>query len=173
MCRHFHVVASESVLDDVVNDCDLDRDGFINFLEFANFLNLKDKMPLDRREQHLVMNSEYHECRNCQWKTSFFIFWRIYLGYDHKLRLSELPGRGALLTTNDLEPFKTGNSKRIVRTLRRPEALSDRFITTASFIGAAVEEPQPSCKLPWQLLWIQPVATIVESPLSKADHSVV
>ncbi|XP_019734291.1 EF-hand domain-containing family member B isoform X1 [Hippocampus comes] len=128
VCRHFQVVASEAVLDDVVNDCDLDRDGFINFLEFANFLNLKEKMPLDRREQHLVMNSQFQTG----------------LDYDHKLRLSELPGCGALLTTNDLEPFKTGNSKRIVRTLRRPEALSDRFITTASFIGAAAEEPQPS-----------------------------
>ncbi|XP_061530750.1 EF-hand domain-containing family member B [Phycodurus eques] len=127
VCRHFEVVASEAVLDDVVDDCDTDRDGFINFLEFANFLTLKETMPLDRREQHLVMDAQFQT------------------GSDRpRSRSSGLPGPGALLKTDDLEPFKIGSSKRTVRTLRRPDPVSDRFITTASFIGAAAGEPQAS-----------------------------
>ncbi|XP_077383682.1 EF-hand domain-containing family member B isoform X2 [Festucalex cinctus] len=127
VCRQFKVGASEAVLEDVVNDCDLDRDGSIDFLEFANFLNLKEKMPLDRRDQRLVMDAQFQTGSDC----------------DLKLRSSGPPGPGALLKTDDLEPFRSGSLKRTVRTLRRSEP-SDRFITTASFIGAAAGEPQTS-----------------------------
>ncbi|XP_049585615.1 EF-hand domain-containing family member B isoform X2 [Syngnathus scovelli] len=120
VCRHFKVVVSDAVLDDVLNECDLDRDGFINFLEFANFLNMKKKMPLDRREQDLVVDTQFQTDSD------------------------KLPGSGPLLKTDDLEPFKTGSSMKTVRTLRRPELPSDRFITSASFIGAAARKPQES-----------------------------
>ncbi|XP_077431631.1 EF-hand domain-containing family member B isoform X2 [Vanacampus margaritifer] len=128
VCRQFKLNASEAVLEDVMNDCDLDRDGFINFLEFANFLNWKEKMPLDKRDQKLVMDAQFQTGSDC----------------DLKLRTSGLPGHGALLKTDDLEPFRIGSLKKTVRTLRRCEPVSDHYITMASVIGAAAGEPQVS-----------------------------
>eukprot|EP00064_Thunnus_orientalis_P010591 superscaffoldBa00001452_g10617 len=47
VCREFHLDVSGPVLDDLIDYCDTDKDGLINFLEFANFLNWKDKMPIN------------------------------------------------------------------------------------------------------------------------------
>ncbi|XP_037129705.1 EF-hand domain-containing family member B isoform X1 [Syngnathus acus] len=143
VCRHFKVVVSDAVLDDVLNECDLDRDGFINFLEFANFLNMKKKMPLDRRDQDLVVDSESYKCTISENENQSNLFLSIYSA-QFQTDSDKLPGSAPLLKTNNLEPFKTGSSKKTVRTLRRPELLSDRFITSASFIGAAARKPQES-----------------------------
>ena len=54
VCREFGVRASEAVLDDLMRTCDADQDGVLDFLEFANFLNWKQKMPLSRAEQRVL-----------------------------------------------------------------------------------------------------------------------
>lgn len=58
VCRQFQLDVSGPVLNDLMNYCDADKDGFINFLEFANFLNWKDKMPINSREQQIIMNGQ-------------------------------------------------------------------------------------------------------------------
>ncbi|XP_054636658.1 EF-hand domain-containing family member B [Dunckerocampus dactyliophorus] len=128
VCRNFQLDVSESVLDDLVHFCDTNQNGFIDFLEFANFLTWKDKMPLNREEQNLIMDALA--------QTSS--------ADDSASQSAQLPASSALLKREDLRPFKRCSSKKNVRTLRRLETPSDRFITTSSFIGAAIGEPLSS-----------------------------
>lgn len=62
VCRQFQLDVSDSVLHDLMDCCDADKDGFINFLEFANFLNWKDMMPINSREQQIIMNGQTTVC---------------------------------------------------------------------------------------------------------------
>uniref|UniRef100_W5L6V7 EF-hand domain family, member B n=1 Tax=Astyanax mexicanus TaxID=7994 RepID=W5L6V7_ASTMX len=54
VCRQFNLDLSGDVLEGLVDYCDVDKDGLINFLEFANFLNWKDKMPIRPAEQRIL-----------------------------------------------------------------------------------------------------------------------
>lgn len=54
MCRQFQLPVGGSVLEDLMDYCDADRDGLISFVEFANFLSWKDMMPISREEEHLL-----------------------------------------------------------------------------------------------------------------------
>lgn len=54
VCRQFNLDLSGAVLDSLMDYCDLYKDGHINFLEFANFLNWKDKMPINKLEQRII-----------------------------------------------------------------------------------------------------------------------
>lgn len=58
VCDQFQLGVSGQVLDDLIDYCDMDKDGLINFLEFANFLNWKDKMPIKSREQRILTNGQ-------------------------------------------------------------------------------------------------------------------
>lgn len=58
VCRQFRLDVSEPVLDDLMDYCDTDKDGLINFLEFANFLNWKDKMLINAEEQGIITNGQ-------------------------------------------------------------------------------------------------------------------
>nr|XP_061789354.1 EF-hand domain-containing family member B-like [Nerophis lumbriciformis] len=126
VCHHFKVEASDAVLDDVLDHCDTNGDGFIDFLDFSNFLNFKEKMPLERRDQHLVTNAQFQTGSQP----------------DPKTRTSELPSPGALLKSDDLEPFRIGSSQRPVKTVTQHESALDRFVTTSSFIGATSSDPR-------------------------------
>ena len=44
-CIQFHLPVEPELLCQLMDYCDSDRDGKINYLDFANFLNWKDKMP--------------------------------------------------------------------------------------------------------------------------------
>ncbi|KAK7507423.1 hypothetical protein BaRGS_00001358 [Batillaria attramentaria] len=44
-CRKFDLPVDVWLLEQVFDYCDVDRDGQINYLEFANFLNWKEKLP--------------------------------------------------------------------------------------------------------------------------------
>ncbi|XP_052815590.1 EF-hand domain-containing family member B-like [Mya arenaria] len=50
-CIQFHLPVEPELLCQLMDYCDLDRDGKINYLEFANFLNWKDKMPTGLDQQ--------------------------------------------------------------------------------------------------------------------------
>ncbi|KAK7886173.1 hypothetical protein WMY93_025794 [Mugilogobius chulae] len=54
VCHEFHIDTNPTVLQDLLHYCDLDDDGHINFLEFANFLCWKDQMPLKKLEQKIL-----------------------------------------------------------------------------------------------------------------------
>ncbi|KAG8009806.1 EF-hand domain-containing family member B [Nibea albiflora] len=58
VCRQFQLDVSGPVLDDLMDYCDTDKDGLINFLEFANFLNWKGKMPIKSHEQLIMTNAQ-------------------------------------------------------------------------------------------------------------------
>lgn len=58
VCRQFQLDVSGPVLDDLMDYCDTDKDGLISFLEFSNFLNWKDKMPINSREQRILTNGQ-------------------------------------------------------------------------------------------------------------------
>ena len=58
MCHEFQLGLTRPVLDDLMDYCGTDKDGLINFPEFANFLNWKDKMPINSWEQHILMKGQ-------------------------------------------------------------------------------------------------------------------
>lgn len=51
MCQQFQLHVNGSVLDDLMDYCDTNRDGLIDFVEFANFLSWKEMMPIDSQEE--------------------------------------------------------------------------------------------------------------------------
>uniref|UniRef100_A0A674DIJ1 EF-hand domain family, member B n=1 Tax=Salmo trutta TaxID=8032 RepID=A0A674DIJ1_SALTR len=124
VCRQFNLDLSGPMLDDLMEYCDVDKDGLINFLEFANFLNWKDKMPISKVEQRILTS----EC-----KTSTA---------PDNMQREALPVRPAasevLVRPEDLEPAEVGSMLKTPKTLNRPRTIQDRFITSSSLIRAVV-----------------------------------
>uniref|UniRef100_A0A3Q3AC47 EF-hand domain family, member B n=1 Tax=Kryptolebias marmoratus TaxID=37003 RepID=A0A3Q3AC47_KRYMA len=120
-CQRFQLDVSEAVLDDLVDFCDADKDGLISFLEFANFLNWKDKMPISSRDQR-VLTAERLASSDPD--------------TDRKPEPSEPLYPRALIKPEDLEPVHPGSLRKTLRTLRKPRAAPDHFLTSASAIGA-------------------------------------
>ncbi|XP_028327171.1 EF-hand domain-containing family member B [Gouania willdenowi] len=128
-CRHFQVHVSESVLDDLMEYCDVDQDGQINFLEFANFLNWKDKMPISKREQCLLTNEPLRSPPTAETEIP-------------PLSASEhLPPLHTLVKPGDLEPINPGSKLKTIRMLRRLKSAPDHFKTSSSLIGAGNDGP--------------------------------
>ena len=44
VCFQFNLVVDETLLTQLMNYCDVDGNGMLNYEEFVNFLNWKDKM---------------------------------------------------------------------------------------------------------------------------------
>uniref|UniRef100_A0A8C7NYC9 EF-hand domain-containing protein n=1 Tax=Oncorhynchus mykiss TaxID=8022 RepID=A0A8C7NYC9_ONCMY len=124
VCRQFNLDLSGPMLDDLMEYCDVDKDGLINFLEFANFLNWKDKMPISKVEQRILTS----EC-----KTSTA---------PDNMQRETLPVRPAaseaLARPEDLEPAEVGSMLKTPKTLNRPRTIQDRFVTSSSLIRAVV-----------------------------------
>nr|XP_032807505.1 EF-hand domain-containing family member B isoform X2 [Petromyzon marinus] len=57
-CSELNLPVEAALLQDLVRYCDVDRDGFINYLEFANFLNWKQALPLSPQEERAVNGDE-------------------------------------------------------------------------------------------------------------------
>lgn len=53
-CCQLNLDLDDELLDSLFNYCDLDKDGFIDYLEFANFLNWKDKMAIQEYEEKII-----------------------------------------------------------------------------------------------------------------------
>lgn len=124
VCRQFQLDVSGPVLDDLMDCCDLDKDGLINFLEFANFLNWKDKMPIKSQEQNILTN-EY-------WTSTDLVDTEMKALSESRQPSPSQP----LIKPEDLEPVEPGSSLRTVRTLRQLRADPDHFMTSSSLIGA-------------------------------------
>ncbi len=45
VCLEFNLPAQPELLEQLLDYCDVDRDGQIDYMEFANFLNWREKMP--------------------------------------------------------------------------------------------------------------------------------
>ncbi|NWX18574.1 EFHB protein, partial [Aegotheles bennettii] len=53
-CFQLNLNLDDELLDSLFDCCDLDKDGLINYLEFANFLNWKDKMAVREFEEKII-----------------------------------------------------------------------------------------------------------------------
>ncbi|XP_077158740.1 EF-hand domain-containing family member B isoform X2 [Paroedura picta] len=53
-CFQLNLDLDTELLDALFDYCDLDNDGFIDYLEFVNFLNWKDKMSLSEYERNII-----------------------------------------------------------------------------------------------------------------------
>uniref|UniRef100_UPI003AAABBA9 EF-hand domain-containing family member B n=1 Tax=Centroberyx gerrardi TaxID=166262 RepID=UPI003AAABBA9 len=152
VCQQFDLDLSGPVLDDLMDYCDTDRDGLINFLEFANFLNWKDKMPINTVEQRIITNER---------RTST-------APADMQRKPSsgsvEPPGSEALVKPEDLEPVEAGSSLKTLRTLRRPRTVPDHFTTSSSLIRAIVGGPSTTN---WRTYGIPTVRTDLPAPRVK------
>ncbi|XP_076986527.1 EF-hand domain-containing family member B isoform X2 [Tamandua tetradactyla] len=61
-CDQVNLHLDETLLDQLFDYCDVDKDGLINYLEFANFLNWKDKMPLKDYEERVIIKGSKPDC---------------------------------------------------------------------------------------------------------------
>uniref|UniRef100_A0A3Q2P5C9 EF-hand domain family member B n=1 Tax=Fundulus heteroclitus TaxID=8078 RepID=A0A3Q2P5C9_FUNHE len=118
VCHEFNLKPSDKVLHDLMEYCDTDKDGFINFTEFANFLNWKDKMPISDRQSSSAP---------------------VHLDRKPSSESDEPLSSHTLIRPEDLEPLEPGSSQKTVRTIRRPKAALGHFCTSASVIGANSE----------------------------------
>ncbi|XP_021244584.1 EF-hand domain-containing family member B [Numida meleagris] len=53
-CFQLNLKLDSELLDTLFDYCDLDKDGLINYLEFVNFLNWKDKMAVEEFEEKVI-----------------------------------------------------------------------------------------------------------------------
>ncbi|KAM5315265.1 EF-hand domain-containing family member B [Glossophaga mutica] len=118
-CDQAHLRLDERLLDLLFDYCDVDNDGLINYLEFANFLNWKDQMPLKEYEERVVIKGRKPDCANSA---------------EANVEESEPT---LLIKPEDI--VLSGNSEKILRTLLRPsDKVSRHHKTSSSEIGAVV-----------------------------------
>ncbi|TSK20150.1 EF-hand domain-containing family member B [Bagarius yarrelli] len=128
ICHEFKLDLSADVLDKLIDYCDVDKDGLINFLEFANFLNWKDKMPISQEEQRLLTEEERPGTSPA-----------VSLGAETQKAETEKQIEPKILAKcEDLEPVKVGGDLKTPKTLCRTRAKPERFITSSSAICATV-----------------------------------
>ncbi|XP_074538949.1 EF-hand domain-containing family member B isoform X2 [Halichoeres trimaculatus] len=134
VCSQFKLSVSGPVLDDLIDYCDLDKDGLINFTEFANFLNWKDKMPIESHELQSITNDRQTSSAPAS--------------IERKLpsEAAQPPASETLIKPEDLEPFEPGSSLQTVKILRQPRAVQDHFMTSSSLIGAVSDRLPPNSR---------------------------
>ncbi|XP_067854869.1 EF-hand domain-containing family member B [Heptranchias perlo] len=110
VCIQFNLDLEPKLIDELIEYCDVEGDGTINFLEFANFLNWKDKMLLGELEQKIITKGG---------------------GFTED-------GSG-LVAPGDIVPLDIGSSAKTVRTITKKEdRAKDHYRTTSSLINAVV-----------------------------------
>ncbi|XP_010888160.2 EF-hand domain-containing family member B isoform X1 [Esox lucius] len=124
VCVQFNLDLSEPVLDSLMEYCDVDKDGLLNFLEFTNFLNWKDKMPISKLEQDILTSERKASTAPANMKREAI-----------SLRPSACK---ALVRPEDLEPVEVGSTLKTPKTLSRPRTVPDHFVTSSSLIRAVV-----------------------------------
>ncbi|XP_076135699.1 EF-hand domain-containing family member B [Alosa pseudoharengus] len=122
VCRQFNLDLSGPVLDSLMECCDKDKDGYISFSEFANFLNWKDKMPINRLEQKILTRER-----------------KVSTAPASMQREGGLVSDAAsLLRPDDLEPVELGSWLKTPKTLPHARSTPNEFATSSSQIGAVV-----------------------------------
>ncbi|XP_049323534.1 EF-hand domain-containing family member B [Astyanax mexicanus] len=128
VCRQFNLDLSGDVLEGLVDYCDVDKDGLINFLEFANFLNWKDKMPIRPAEQRILTRERKVSTAPANVQRT------IIQGSD----VQKEDSSESLVRSEDLKPVEVGSPLKTPRTLSRSRAEQEHFITSSSVISAVV-----------------------------------
>ncbi|XP_012660236.1 EF-hand domain-containing family member B [Otolemur garnettii] len=120
-CEQANLRLDEKLLDNLFAYCDVDNDGLINYLEFANFLNWKDKVLLKEYEERVVIKGRKPDCANPG---------------EAPVEESEPT---LLIKPEDIVFKEPGSSEKTVRTLRRPsDNVSNHYKTSSSEINAVV-----------------------------------
>ncbi|XP_039075644.1 EF-hand domain-containing family member B [Hyaena hyaena] len=120
-CAQVSLHLDEQLLDRLFDYCDVDKDGLINYLEFANFLNWKDKMPLKEYEERVIIKGRKLDCANPA---------------EANVEESEPT---LLIKPEDIILKEPGSSEKTLRTLLRPsDKVSNHYTTTSSEINAVV-----------------------------------
>ncbi|XP_007530090.2 EF-hand domain-containing family member B [Erinaceus europaeus] len=131
-CEQNNLHLDDTLLGQLFDYCDVDKDGMISYLEFANFLSWKDKMPLKEFEKKVIVKGRKSHCAN----------------------LTEANVEGSeptlLIKPEDIVLKEPGRSEETLRTLQRPsDRVSHGYKTTSSEIGAAAPSVcEPVCGVP-------------------------
>ncbi|XP_034845139.1 LOW QUALITY PROTEIN: EF-hand domain-containing family member B [Mirounga leonina] len=127
-CEQVSLHLDEKLLDQLFDYCDVDNDGLINYLEFANFLNWKDKMPLKEYEERVIIKGRKPDCANPA---------------EANVEESEPT---LLIKPEDIVLKEPGSSGKTLRTLLRPsDTVSNHYKTTSSEISAVVGAVPSTC----------------------------
>eukprot|EP00074_Homo_sapiens_P085978 XP_016861234.1 EF-hand domain-containing family member B isoform X7 [Homo sapiens] len=120
-CDQANLSLDDKLLDQLFDYCDVDNDGFINYLEFANFLNWKDKMLLKEYEERVIIKGRKPDCVN-----------------PTEANVEE-PEQTLLIKPEDIVLKEAGSTEKTLRTLLRPsDKVSNYYKTTSSEINAIV-----------------------------------
>ncbi|NXQ57402.1 EFHB protein, partial [Anthoscopus minutus] len=120
-----NVNLDDELLDSLFECCDLDKDGLINYRDFANFLNWKDKMGVKVFEEKIITKGKKLDA--C-------------LPKDTKKEDEPLPEQ------KDLELKEPGSSGKMPRALRRStDRVYTNYQTTSSQYNAVVGGIPTSC----------------------------
>ncbi|XP_074006884.1 EF-hand domain-containing family member B [Numenius arquata] len=123
-CYQFNLNLDDELLDSLFDYCDLDKDGLINYLEFANFLNWKDKMAVKEFEEKIITKGKN-------------------LGAPV---LPEDTNVEPLLNQEDLELKEAGSSEKTPKTLTRStDNVFANYQTTSSQYNAVVGGLPATC----------------------------
>ncbi|XP_064300369.1 EF-hand domain-containing family member B [Phalacrocorax carbo] len=125
-CFQLNLNLDDELLDSLFDCCDLDKDGLINYVEFANFLNWKDKMAVKEFEEKIITKGK-------------------------KLDVPALPedtktNNEPLLKQEDLALIELGNSEKTPKTLTRStDHAFENYQTTSSQYNAVVGGLPTTC----------------------------
>ncbi|KAM9187410.1 EF-hand domain-containing family member B [Dugong dugon] len=126
-CDQANLHLDEKLLDQLFDYCDVDKDGMINYLEFANFLNWKDKLPLKECEERVIIKGRKQDCTN----------------HTEANVQESVP---TLLIKPDIILKEPGSSEKTLRTLLRPsDKVSNEYKTSSSEINAVVGAVPATC----------------------------
>ncbi|XP_011244653.1 EF-hand domain-containing family member B isoform X2 [Mus musculus] len=127
-CVQANLHLDKMLLDHLFDYCDVDQDGLINYLEFANFLNWKDRIPLKEHEKRVVVKGKKPDCENVT---------------DTSMGEAE---PSLLINPEDIVPKEPGSSEETLRTIQRPgDKVSHQYKTTSSEINAVVGAVPSMC----------------------------
>ncbi|XP_049654862.1 EF-hand domain-containing family member B [Accipiter gentilis] len=125
-CFQLNVHLDEELLDSLFDYCDLDKDGLINYLEFANFLNWKNKMAIKEFEEKIISKGKKLDAP--------------VLTEDRKIN------NKPLLKQEDLVLKELGSSEKAPKTLTRSaEHVFANYQTTSSQYNAVVGGLPTAC----------------------------
>ncbi|XP_055512413.1 EF-hand domain-containing family member B [Leucoraja erinacea] len=111
----FNLKLDPKIMDDLFDYCDLEGVGAINFLQFANFLNWKDKMPIGEQEEKIITKGNATNDDGC-----------------------------GLVAHEDIVPLEIGSSVKTLRTITRKEDKSNgHYSKSSSLINAVVGNYSP------------------------------
>ncbi|XP_072507310.1 EF-hand domain-containing family member B isoform X2 [Notamacropus eugenii] len=137
-CSQMNLELDEMLLDELFDYCDLEKNGRINYQEFTNFLNWKDKMPIKEFEEKiLIRGKKMSEDPQCSLITGT------------ELESPVVP----LIKPEDIVQEEPGKSTKTPRTLSRPtdKVFADYKTTSSqinSVVGGVSPMSIPTCGIP-------------------------